>query len=745
MTSENSAATVVEEALVDPARVCPVFAAPALITGKRLEVQWRGEVITVRAPRKMLEKLFVWCRGESSLVDIGKFSMQTWGDDRMTRFVSDLLGAGVMVDAAIQLPAMASATNHPLGPAGLPAPRHVWAAVKALSGPPDDEAGSAISLAAPVRSSLTPMLTKRVSARGFGSAPLTESDLSSVLQTAYGIVESNAPLGELTHRRPVPSAGGLHTLRMSIVLLQDAGKLTRGCYTVQFRPLADGGPHLVREAGRESDVFRVAIAPDDLVNVRAIVVAWADLSLVALNYRNRAYPFLMFEAGAVFQNVALHCADVDLAWSPFGNYDPERMASLLDLPSRASVLSVGLLGTEQDSPDTSGTPTLPLALSWSDDLDSLPFHVAKARIDVPTEIDEFAWGRAYDPVLALDKAIAEAVERHAYRAPRRLHWGRLAELPSAIDPATIVSFSPGQYRSKDFPFTRLRQQDRALWTEAKSSRDGRDVLLLADCVFHRQSLKQLGAHEAYCWATSSGCASHISESLAQRAALWEVIERDAFMRHWGEQAPGSLIDDAWIPDTLNARIDWLKGEGCEVTLLVLDKGVLPVLMAVIQSPARHFTCFGAGAGGDFEDALHGALSEAEIAAHARLASLRAEVVQPSKVHYPWDHSDVYATRRYYRRADRLFIDAPAMTHDAFENCRAAMRRDVLDQVIDMGWEPFFVDLTLADAPRTYSGNALFTARAVVPGMIPVTFGYGRMPLGTMSSCVREARFPHPFA
>lgn len=745
MIQESSAANVVEEALTDPARVCPVFAAPAMIIGHRLEVQWRGESFTVRAPRRLLKHLFVWCRGECSLSDIGKLSMQTWGDDRMTRFISDLLDAGIMVDAAIQLPTMADATNHPLGTVGLPAPRHVWAAVSALSELPAAGMGATISLDAPMESTLAPLLKKRLSARAYGDADISEAELCGVLQAAYGIVESGAPLGGKGRRRTVPSAGGLYSLRMSVVLLTAVGQLTPGCYTVRFRPVADGGPQLVREAGIESDLYRVAIAPNDLVNVRAVIVAWAELPLAALNYRNRAYPFLMFEAGAAFQNVALHCADIGLAWSPYGNYDPERMANLLNLPERASVLSVGLLGAEKRALEPPDAATLPLVLSWSDDMESLPFHVAKARIDMPAEIDEFAWGRAHDPVLALDKAIAEAVERHAYRTPRRLHWGRLTELPSAIDPTTIVSFSPGQYRCKDFPFRRFGRADVALWTEARSARDGRDVLLLADLVFHRHNLKALGAEEAYFWASSSGCASHVSESLAQEAALWEVIERDAFIRHWGAQQPGLRISDEWIPVTLRARIDWLKSEGCEVTLLVLNRGILPVFMAVIQHPTRHFTCFGAGAGRQIEDAMHGALSEAEIAAHARLASLRAEVVHPTKVHFPWDHSDIYATKRYFRRADKLFMGALMMTRVAFEQCAEVMRRDVLGQMLDNGFAPIFVDLTLPDAPSTFSGRSLFTARAVVPGTIPMTFGYGRLPLGAMLSCVREARFPHPFA
>ncbi|VVE90679.1 YcaO-like family protein [Pandoraea bronchicola] len=737
-------ASVVENALNDPSRICPVFAAPALISGQRLSVQWRGESITVRAPRPMLKKLFEWCQGHRSLTELGNLSVQTWGDDRMSRFVADLLDAGVMVDAALQLPAIAEATVDPLARFGLPAHAGVWSAVSALASC-TAEPETQVHVMPQTSSSLDGLWRDRRSAREFGGQGISKASLAGVLRAAYGaVVDSDHT------RRTVPSAGALHTLRLGVVLLDPIDDLPSGAYLVKFDSSRSSEMQsdvaLSRIDSSPTDIFRASNAPRDLTNVRVVLVAWADLSLTALKYRNRAYPFLMLEAGAALQNVALYCADAKLAWSPYGNYSPSRMAALFEVPTRATILATGLLGSlNLAALETRHPDALPLTLTWSEELPSLPFHAATAKIDVESNTEGLAWGRAADPVLALDKAIAEAVERYAYRTPRCLRWGTLLELPNAVHPERIIAFSPAQYRRKDFPFTRLRDNERTLWTEAVSARDGHDVLVHADCVFHAKGLEALRDGPIRCWATSSGCASHLDIVAAQNAALWELVERDAFMRHWAAQTPGTRIDEVSLPAGFRFRIDWLKANGCTVALFVLDRGVLPAVMVAIRNDEKHFTCFGAGAGADLAGALETALGEAEIGAHARLAALAAVVVTPSQVRFPAHHVDLFATRRYYKRADALLAGARSRTFQTLANAHRAACGDVLASLLSKGLDPIFVDLTVPDAPRTTRGARLHTVRALVPGLLPMTFGAGRMPMGMLKTCAKAALFPHPFA
>ena len=61
-----------------------------------------------------------------------------------------------------------------------------------------------------------------------------------------------------------------------------------------------------------------------------------------------------------------------------------------------------------------------------------------------------------------------------------------------------------------------------------------------------------------------------------------------------------------------------------------------------------------------------------------------------------------------------------------------------------GYPPYWVDLSVEEALAGLSGRAIHTVRAVVPGLIPLVFGYGRLPYG-MDEWKRTGIFDiHPF-
>jgi ribosomal protein S12 methylthiotransferase accessory factor YcaO len=93
-------------------------------------------------------------------------------------------------------------------------------------------------------------------------------------------------------------------------------------------------------------------------------------------------------------------------------------------------------------------------------------------------------------------------------------------------------------------------------------------------------------------ATSSGVAAHISIEEARRSALLELIERDAFVRHWIARRPPAFVTP---PDGLfDSKLAHLKRVGIEVSFGQLD-AVVPVIYCAMISADGARLAFGLAA------------------------------------------------------------------------------------------------------------------------------------------------------
>lgn len=375
-----------------------------------------------------------------------------------------------------------------------------------------------------------------------------------------------------------------------------------------------------------------------------------------------------------------------------------------------------------------------------------PFHLAAARIDWPGGQASEGWGRDEDPLLAQTKALAEAVERHAFTAlPPCAVRARGADLPSAIDPGLLVRYADRQYADAGFPFVRYDASQERWWIPALVLHDGRTRHVLADFVCRPRAFDAGYRQRLVTQASSSGCASGGRVEDAILRATFELVERDAFMRHWFAQLPGDMLAPASLPVWCAARLQELRSAGCAAGVQCLTLGVQPTFLAWAQHERLHFTCVGAAAGPDAEEALRSAVAEMETAAWRQLLAPTPAAMAPDDVQLPVDHAALYATPKYFRRADAV-LRAPAGTvrfADAALAC-APSASHLQELLHRRGHPACWIDLSVPQACNALDGSPLYTVRAVAPGLVPIGFGQARQPLG-MLPVAPGGDVLHPFS
>ena len=388
-------------------------------------------------------------------------------------------------------------------------------------------------------------------------------------------------------------------------------------------------------------------------------------------------------------------------------------------------------------------PTLHLTPHMADG--AWPFHLVSAQIDWPSGATSQGWGRDADASLAQRKAMAEAVERHAYTTlPATVKRARGADLAPRIEPDQLVRYSPEQASSPGFPLARYDPMQERWWAPAIPTEDGALTWVAADFVCTPRAFAAADRACLLTHATSSGCASGASLADAIARGTFELVERDAFMRHWLAQVPGDVLVPASLPTWCAARLADLRACACHAGIQCLTLGAHPTFLAWAQHERLHFTCVGAAAGCDAEEALRIALNEMETMALAWLGAEHAPEMQPTQVLIPADHGALYVTREFFRSADAV-LRAPAGAlrfADAAIAC-ATTPSQLYEGLRRRGHAPHWVDLSLPEAANALDGEPLYTVRTLAPGLVPLAFGWGRQPFG-MVEVAPGGRFPHPF-
>lgn len=744
-----------KDTMTAPDRLTPMLAGASCIRPARgqamLIVRTAGADVEVRAPQGLLNKVFDLCDGTRTVNEVLALLPQEGERAEFAEFMAFLFQEGALIDASLAC-AKAARYGFQFSPFGLAAPapltnqicrRFLWN----LEGAP--AAVPAHSVKVP-GAPLGALFEQRVTQYTFDDKTLSPQVLHQLLWSAAGVVSLRHPrAGSVMPQRTLASAGGMHLLKFFVALRRQVGPYAPGVYRVEYPAARQVA--LTPVGGDVHTLPLVFSKPWQVGFATGALIVAADPAVGAMRYRNRSLQYLFMEAGAALHNVALSAHTLGVGQATIGGYYEGPAARLCGLADGELVLGTSIFGaqaTPQQLQDANLMPDIDFAWVNGESAQySMGFHLARAKVITEDDDRPHTWGRDVDPLLAMRKAMAEAIEREGYRQPRHLERGLLTELPGAVDPRRCVRYSEAQYDTPGFFYQRFDPTRTYSWTQARNLATGEAVRVLAEQVYSRASLEALGHATPHpvTQVTSSGCAAGLSLADATERALREVIERDAFMRHWLAQRPGRVVPPAQWPKPLAVRLHAIEATGCRVLLQQLDSPWLHVAMVAVQHDALHFTTLGMAASHHAALAAEGALDETEARVYAWLHGHRASITQPEEVATTEHHFELYGLKRHYRKADRVLFPKVAETTPAWPRpLKRVGLDDLVRQLARAGHEVLVSDIT-PDLHHLDQGRTpLSVAKVIVPGLLPISFGYRREPLGLVDKVHPAASMPHPF-
>jgi ribosomal protein S12 methylthiotransferase accessory factor len=257
----------------------------------------------------------------------------------------------------------------------------------------------------------------------------------------------------------------------------------------------------------------------------------------------------------------------------------------------------------------------------------------------------------------------------------------------------------------------------------------------------------------YVFANSSGVAAHPELQKAIESSALELIERDSFMIAYLTGLDFPSIEIHSLPEHLKRRIIALQREGFVVTIKNHTLDWAPVVTIFAQNENLAYTNCASCSRFDIEAAIDHALMEVEASVLARLQNGPATTLVPTEVYAPLDHGALYEQKQYFRKADFMLQGDTLKLGECSGEVNSW--NDLTDKLFREGMSLITIPLSLSEQ---YGGSDdLSIVRSIIPGLIPMTFGYRSEP-GGMKRLYDVAKFrgrkltygnirkfPHPFA
>ncbi len=191
------------------------------------------------------------------------------------------------------------------------------------------------------RASLEGLLSDRFSCRAFDDVPLDEKDIATLAALAYGTFGHTSVGAVGLPTRPVPSAGGMYPLELYFLIRASSG-LPPGVH--HYHPYAHGLEHLRDVLLPSRYISYLFMNQYWFAQAAAIAVITAVPRRCARKYGDRAYRYLLLEAGHVAQNFALAAAALGLGSCCGGGFFDDELAGLIlaDIEEEVPLYAVAL-------------------------------------------------------------------------------------------------------------------------------------------------------------------------------------------------------------------------------------------------------------------------------------------------------------------------------------------------------------------------------------------------------------------
>lgn len=729
--------------LDDPDRISPILSGPCVINGNQLSLHLPDGDITIQAERRLFRQITRLCDGTRTKKEVLEDVSAAKNREELERFMSFLFEAGVLIDAN-DFCKTALRFSRQLNPYGKSAQSALTGRIARRFSPDRNDDTAAFE-----KVGVTPLdelFESRVSAHTFSGGPVSFEALKSMLWSMCGVVSTHHErLGSSIARRTVASAGAMHLLKLFVVLREPAGPLEPGVYRVHFPTRKT--IHFEAISDDAALLPRAFIKPWFLTFAAGAVFLSGDATVGAIRYRNRALQYLFCEAGAALHNGGLVAPKLGLGFLTFGGYQESVVEALCRLEGEV-VLGSAIFGVATSEAQLAlADGCRQIEFGWSEsrsELFTMPFFLGRARIE-GNDNGEPTWGRDTDPWMAYIKSAAEAVERQGFRESSPLVFGKIGSVANALSPDSFVRYSKTQLQSPSFPFQAFDTNQSYAWVTGVRQATGEQVRVVSDLVHPRQSVRHEGVLGPKITApTSSGCAAHTDWDEAKARATLELIERDAIMRHWFTQQPGTAVIPDTLPASIQQRLASMQDAGCRAGILWLESPYVPCFLAWAQHEEQGFTAVGGGSGLDTAAAVNSALGEVETLVFAHLNEGFKDKAKPETVREPLDHANLYGQKRYFRRADGVLHAQRSVDFASVAQTAPASIDELYSKLAEEDRSPVFFDIT-PERPYIDQGRTVIrVCKALIPQLIPLSFGYGLEPKGMLDKVHPSSKFPHPF-
>ena len=349
-------------------------------------------------------------------------------------------------------------------------------------------------------------------------------------------------------------------------------------------------------------------------------------------------------------------------------------------------------------------------------------------------VDTFG-GKGFTPGTAIARAMAEGLERYSSARVRReaLTRCRIDQLAGdVVDPRRMALYDDDRYERPGFPFQRFDAERPHLWVRGRWADSNGPVWVPAALAFYHEFPPSL--EDRFVQITSNGLAAGRGYRDAARRAIFELVERDAFMITWLGRlaAPRLELDDR--DDRATEVVRGLEELGAEMRLYLLDAGLgicVVVCIAYGDGNAWPGVTVALGADTSASRAVRAAVLEQAYSGpflrQTMLSGRRRIPREPHEVSTFLDHALFYvppsraAACRFLDQGDVAPIAIRALPEDndvSLEDCARTLRT--------AGARVALVDVTSPDVAL----SGLRVVRAVSERTQPLSCGYGLEPTAT---------------
>lgn len=740
----------------------PFIVCPATVRSASSSFYFADRQVTVRAPERLITQLLKECDGIKSHSKVIEALSVDWDRETIREFMTELERLGIILDANsisgfvwpfVKNPTrlFKSVTDEQIA----------YLVQKAHKRHERNESGIEFQI---TKKSLQELLEKRKSIRTFSDKQVPQEIVNLILWSGYGIVGNHLILSKkdpqrikvwqhfAVSRHTVPSAGALYPFKIGLVLLRPTDQCPRGIYEICFS--GNNAIKLIRVSGDCLPAYQAFADPIILNQAQGVIVIAGSFDKCGEKYGNRSMLYVPLEAGHIAQNIHLAAVDSDISTLEVGGFLEEALREALKFPGDYWPLTTILFGYSEKEEIERKTHDN-IDISWASKRAKdykLPFLMAFAKPNNWKNNDS-ACGRSVNPEIAQIKTLAEAEEWSACgRIPKNLIESSFSALSKAIDPRDLISFHPKQYQRKSFVLNPFSVDQRYKWVSGRDIINNASVYILADCAFFPYH----PPYPRYCFSNSSGAAAHYDKSAAIQSATLELIERDAFMVTYLNRLTMPTVCNRTLPEDIQRRLRALNRAGFNVVVKDLTLDLAPVAFVFAQNQRLSFTTCAGCCDFNYAEALDHALMEVEAAAYCRLVNNSAKPINPRLVRFTNEHGALYEQPRYFRRADFLSTSSRKINFQVAADSAAKSWQELIKRLIsnDRG-------LIIVDLPAKNGGGKteLKTVRVFIPGIIPISFGYGVEPLGMRriydlpvrlgllhkpTAYGRLTKFPHPY-